>query len=36
MAYIDWEMQDHSYIWTAKGTRKDLAIFVNEKRKYTV
>jgi hypothetical protein len=35
MAYIDWEMQDHSYIWTAKGTRKDLAIFVNEKKKYT-
>ena len=35
MEYIDWEMQDCSYIWTAKGTRKDLAIFVNEKRKYT-
>ena len=35
MAYIDWEMQDQSYIWTAKGTRKDLAIFVNEKQKYT-
>jgi hypothetical protein len=35
MEYIDWEMQDHSYIWTAKGTRKDLAIFVNEKQKYT-
>ena len=32
--YIDWEMQDRSYIWTAKGTRKDLAIFVNEKTKY--
>lgn len=35
MEYIDWEMQDRSYIWTAKGTRKDLAIFVNEKKKYT-
>jgi hypothetical protein len=35
MEYIDWEMQDRSYIWTAKGTRKDLAIFVNEKKKYS-
>lgn len=35
MKYIDWEMQDCSYIWTAKGTRKDLAVFVNEKKKYT-
>ena len=35
MEYIDWEMQDRSYIWTAKGTRKDLEIFVNEKKKYT-
>jgi hypothetical protein len=33
--YIDWEMQEHSYIWTAKGTRKDLETFVNEKQKYT-
>jgi hypothetical protein len=32
--YIDWQMQDSSYIWTAKGTRKDLEIFVNEKQKY--
>jgi hypothetical protein len=32
--YIDWEMQDCSYIWTAKGTRKDLATFVNEKNRY--
>jgi hypothetical protein len=36
MEYIDWEMQDRSYIWTAKGTRKDLEIFVNEKQKYIV
>ena len=34
MEYIDWEMQSSSHIWTAKGTRKDLEIFVNEKRKY--
>ena len=32
--YIDWDMRDHSYIWTAKGTRKELEIFVNEKQKY--
>lgn len=32
--YIDWEMQNCSYIWTAKGTRKNLEIFVNEKQKY--
>jgi hypothetical protein len=34
MSYIDWEMKDTSYIWTAKGTRKDLKIFVEEKLKY--
>lgn len=33
-SYIDWEMTDSSYIWTAKGTRKDLKIFVEEKLKY--
>jgi hypothetical protein len=33
---IDWEMQPHSCVWTAKGTRKELEIFVNEKQKYTV
>jgi len=33
--YIDWNMQPSSYIWTAKGTRKDLEVFVNEKQKYT-
>lgn len=31
---IDWEMKSNSYIWTAKGTRKNLSIFVNEKKKY--
>jgi hypothetical protein len=34
--YIDWEMQEDGYIWTAKGTRKDLEIFVREKQKYIV
>jgi hypothetical protein len=34
-SYIDWEMQPHSFVWTAKGQRKDLAVFVNEKKKYT-
>lgn len=34
VSYIDWNMQDFSHIWTAKGTRKKLDAFVNEKRKY--
>lgn len=34
MEYIDWDMQERSFIWTAKGTRKDLEIFVKEKQKY--
>jgi hypothetical protein len=34
--YIDWNMNPSSYIWTAKGTRKELAVFVNEKKKYNV
>jgi hypothetical protein len=34
--YIDWYMTPASYIWTAKGTRKDNAVFVTEKMKYTV
>ena len=34
MPYIDWEMKDPSYIWTAKGTRKDLKVFVEEKLKF--
>lgn len=33
-SYIDWEMKPDSHIWTAKGTRKDLAIFINEQKKY--
>ena len=34
--YIDWEMDLSSYIWTAKGQRKDLEIFLNEKSKYMI
>jgi hypothetical protein len=32
--YIDWDMHPDSYIWTAKGQRKDRAVFVNEQQKY--
>ena len=32
--YIDWNMRTNSYIWTAKGTRKELTTFVNEQQKY--
>lgn len=34
ISYIDWNMQKDSYIWTAKGTRKELDVFINEKKKY--
>ena len=34
MSYIDWSMQPGSYIWTAKGKRKELAVFINEQQKY--
>jgi hypothetical protein len=34
-SYIDWEMKSDSHVWTAKGTRKDLAVFVNEQKKYS-
>ena len=34
--YIDWNMQEHSYIWTAKGTRKSLQSFTSAQKKYTV
>jgi hypothetical protein len=33
--YIDWDMHPDSHIWTAKGQRKDRAVFVNEQQKYT-
>jgi hypothetical protein len=36
ISYIDWNMSPASYIWTAKGTRKNLAVFVNEQSKYAV
>lgn len=34
IGYIDWNMKEDSYVWTAKGKRKDLEIFKNELRKY--
>lgn len=33
--YIDWNMMPNSYIWTAKGTRKEAPVFVTEQKKYT-
>lgn len=33
--FIDWDMRPNSYVWTAKGTRKNLEIFVNEQKLYT-
>jgi hypothetical protein len=33
-SFIDWNMKEDSYIWTAKGKRKDLEVFKNEKLKY--
>jgi len=35
ISLIDWEMRADSHIWTAKGQRKELAVFVNELRKYS-
>ena len=32
--YIDWNMRPNSYIWTAKGARKELLSFVNECARY--
>jgi hypothetical protein len=32
---IDWHMMPDSAIWTAKGTKKNLEIFINEQKKYT-
>lgn len=34
-SFIDWNMKPDSYIWTAKGTRKDHEKFINEKQKYS-
>ena len=36
MSLIDWNMQSDSAVWTAKGTRKSLEVFVNEQKKYAV
>lgn len=33
--YIDWNMRVDSAVWTAKGTRKNLQVFLTEKKKYT-
>lgn len=35
MSLIDWEMRAASCVWTAKGRRKELAVFVNELKKYS-
>jgi hypothetical protein len=34
VSYIDWEMDDNSAIWTAKGKRKELDLFKDEQTKY--
>jgi hypothetical protein len=34
MSYIDWAMRPQSAIWSAKGKRKELAIFRQEQAKY--
>lgn len=31
---IDWDMNPSSVIWTAKGLRKNLPLFISEKKKY--
>jgi len=33
--YIDWNMRESSHVWTAKGTRKSLATFINEQKRYS-
>jgi hypothetical protein len=34
LTYIDWQMSDHSMVWTAKGTRKSDAAFLAAKSRY--
>jgi len=34
MSYVDWAMRSESAIWSAKGKRKELAIFKQEQAKY--
>ena len=31
---IDWDMKSESVVWTAKGLRKDMPVFISEKKKY--
>jgi hypothetical protein len=33
--YIDWYMKPDSAIWSAKGKRKELAVFKEEQKRYT-
>lgn len=35
LGFIDWNMRPDSVIWTAKGTRKNLDVFVNEQIRYS-
>jgi hypothetical protein len=35
ISYIDWNMNPTSFIWTAKGMRKELASFIGEQKKYS-
>lgn len=32
---IDWHMRPETVIWTAKGSRKDLPVFISEQTKYS-
>ena len=34
LSYIDWFMDRDSQIWTAKGQRKNLKVFIEEQKKY--
>lgn len=36
MSYIDWEMSTSSAIWSAKGKRKNLTVFIDRQRAYLV
>jgi hypothetical protein len=35
ISLIDWDMQNNSIVWTAKGARKDMPAFIAEKEKYS-
>jgi hypothetical protein len=34
ISLIDWDMKQDSAVWTAKGLRKDSAVFIAEQKKY--